>query len=171
DALGRAVRRDQLGELALQVLELPNQPVVVVVRDLGVVEHVVAVGVVVDLLVQLLHALARVGEPPLLRPAPPGLLSGRSTPRAHVLKERAPRPPYAASSRLPARPTRSPRTTIAPWTPVRFRRYVSAARIDFGLVRIASAPAAAASARMLEAATITTPSPVSVGRNWRPVVV
>ncbi len=70
DALGRTVGRDQLGELGLERLELLDHLVVVEVGDLGVVQHVVAVRVVVDLLVQLLDPLPRVGQPPLLRPAP-----------------------------------------------------------------------------------------------------
>ena len=68
--LRRAVRRDQLGELALQLLELPDHPVVVVVGHLGIVQDVVAVRVVVDPFPELLGPLARVGERPLLALAP-----------------------------------------------------------------------------------------------------
>ena len=47
--------------LRLELLQLVVQPVVLGVRDLRVVEHVVAVEVVVELLAQLLDALGGVG--------------------------------------------------------------------------------------------------------------
>ena len=47
DALGRRVRRDELGVLGLERAQLVEQRVVVVVADLRVVEDVVAVAVVV----------------------------------------------------------------------------------------------------------------------------
>jgi len=65
--LSGAVGRDQFGEVGLQLLELPDELVVLEVGDLGLVEHVVAVRVVVDLLPELLDPRPRVGEPALLR--------------------------------------------------------------------------------------------------------
>ena len=60
-ALGRRVGRDQLGMIGLEGLELVEQRVVDVVADLGIVEHVIAVAVVLDLAPQLGGALLRVG--------------------------------------------------------------------------------------------------------------
>ena len=57
----RAVGGDQLGELCLDGLEIANEPVVVVVGDLGLVQHVIAVGVMVDVLPKLLGSLASFG--------------------------------------------------------------------------------------------------------------
>ena len=48
DALRRRIRRAQVGMLGLDVAQLVQQRVVVGVRDLGVVEDVVAVVVVLD---------------------------------------------------------------------------------------------------------------------------
>ncbi len=62
DPLGRALRGDQLGEALLQLHELADERIVVGVRDLGVVEHVVPVTVVVDLLAQLLDPQLRLRE-------------------------------------------------------------------------------------------------------------
>ena len=59
DALRRRVRRDQLGVLGLERLQLAEQRVVDVVADLRVVEDVVAVVVVGDLLAQLGDLAAR----------------------------------------------------------------------------------------------------------------
>jgi len=53
DALGRRVRGEQLGVLALEGAQLVKQRVVGVVCDLGVVEDVIAVTVVRQLLAQL----------------------------------------------------------------------------------------------------------------------
>jgi hypothetical protein len=53
-ALGRRVRRDELGEALLDLFELPHQPVILGVADLGAVEDVVAVVVIADLGAQLL---------------------------------------------------------------------------------------------------------------------
>ena len=53
DALGRRVGRQQVGVLGLQRAQLVEQRVVFVVADLGVVEDVVAVVVVLELLAQL----------------------------------------------------------------------------------------------------------------------
>jgi hypothetical protein len=57
DALGGRIGRDELGMLLLERLQLVIERVVLVVADLGVVEDVVAVGVVVDRLAQLGGAL------------------------------------------------------------------------------------------------------------------
>ena len=57
DPLGGRVGGDQLGVLGLERAQLVEQRVVLVVADLGVVERVVAVVVVVDLLAQLGGAL------------------------------------------------------------------------------------------------------------------
>jgi hypothetical protein len=65
DALGRRVGRDEAGMLLLERLQLVEQCVVCVVADLGVVEDVVTVTVVLDCPAQLGGALGRV--PPLLR--------------------------------------------------------------------------------------------------------
>ena len=56
DALGRRVRRDQLRELRFERAQLAHQHVVLAVGDLGTVEDVVAVVVVVDLGPQLFDA-------------------------------------------------------------------------------------------------------------------
>ncbi len=56
DALGGAVRRDEVGELRLQVAQLAFEPVVLRVGDLGLVEHVVEVLVPAQLAPQLLDA-------------------------------------------------------------------------------------------------------------------
>jgi hypothetical protein len=53
DALRRRVRRDELGVRRLDRAQLVEQRVVFVVADLGVVEDVVAVAVVVQLVAQL----------------------------------------------------------------------------------------------------------------------
>jgi hypothetical protein len=60
DALGRRVGRDEVGMLLLERLQLVEQRVVGVVADLGVVEDVVAVTVVLDRPAQLGGALGRV---------------------------------------------------------------------------------------------------------------
>ena len=57
--LRRRVGRDQLGVLGLDRPQLIEQRVVLVVADLGIVEDVVAVAVVVELLSQLDRALGR----------------------------------------------------------------------------------------------------------------
>ena len=61
DTVRRRARVVELGVLGLQPLQLVVQPVVLGVRDLWVVEDVVAVEVVVELLAQLLDALGGVG--------------------------------------------------------------------------------------------------------------
>ena len=53
DTLGGRVRRDEVGVLLLERLQLVEEPVVIGVRDLRVVEDVVAVEMVLDLLAQL----------------------------------------------------------------------------------------------------------------------
>ena len=58
-SLGRGVGRGELGVAALELAQLVEQPVVLVVADLGVVEGVVAVGVVFERLTQLARAVAR----------------------------------------------------------------------------------------------------------------
>lgn len=55
--LRRRVRRDQVGVGLLQLLELPEQAVVLGVGDGGIIEHIIAVVVVIDLLAQLRDAL------------------------------------------------------------------------------------------------------------------
>jgi hypothetical protein len=60
DALGRRVGRDQLRMLSLDPAELVDQSVVDIVPDLGVIEDVVAVAVVLEDLAQLGRALRRV---------------------------------------------------------------------------------------------------------------
>ena len=62
DALRRRVGRDELGVLGLDRAQLVEQRVVLVVADLGVVEDVVAVAVVVELLAQLGGADASSGR-------------------------------------------------------------------------------------------------------------
>ena len=57
NALGRRVGREELGMVGLDIPQLVHQLVVLGVRDLGIVEDVVAVVVVVELLAQLFHAL------------------------------------------------------------------------------------------------------------------
>jgi hypothetical protein len=59
DALRRRVRRDELGMLGLDRPQLVEQGVVGVVADLGVVEDVVAVPVVLELPAQLRGALVQ----------------------------------------------------------------------------------------------------------------
>ena len=53
DALGRRLRRDELGVRGLQRLELAHEPVILGVADERTIEDVVAVVVEVDLLMQL----------------------------------------------------------------------------------------------------------------------
>ena len=60
-ALGRRVRREQLGVLALEVAQLAQQRVVLGVADLRVVEDVVAVVVVLELPPQLVGARSAAG--------------------------------------------------------------------------------------------------------------
>jgi hypothetical protein len=67
DALGRAVRRDQVRELRLQRAQLPLEPVVLLVRDLRLVEHVVEALVPADLLAEQLGTGGGVGAAPRLR--------------------------------------------------------------------------------------------------------
>ena len=57
DALRRRFGRDQLRVLLLERLELVEEPVVLGVGDLRLVEHVVEVEVVVDLLAQVVELL------------------------------------------------------------------------------------------------------------------
>jgi hypothetical protein len=57
--LGRRVRRRQTGVVRLELGQLPHQHVVVVVADLGAVQHVVAVVMVVDQLAELFDPLSR----------------------------------------------------------------------------------------------------------------
>ena len=74
--LRRRVGRDQLGMLGLDRPQLVEQLVVLVVPDLGIVEDVVTVAVVVELLAQLGRALGDVLNPrprwPPARSAGPG---------------------------------------------------------------------------------------------------
>ena len=94
DALGRRVGGDQLGVLGLDPAQLVEQRVVLLVADLGIVEDVVAVGVVVEDAAELGGALSRVvlSAPgrrspldllaPRARSAAPGHSAGaRSSPR------------------------------------------------------------------------------------------
>jgi hypothetical protein len=53
DALGRAVRGDELRELRLQLAQLPLEGVVLLVADLGLVQDVVEVLVAPDPLAQI----------------------------------------------------------------------------------------------------------------------
>src|SRR5438309_8858177 len=62
DPLGGRVGRDELGMLALDRLELVVERVVGVIADLGIVEHVVAVRVIVDRLPELGDALGRIAR-------------------------------------------------------------------------------------------------------------
>ena len=94
-ALGRRVRGDQLREPLLERAELPDQLVVLGVGDLGVVQDVVAIHVVVDALAELLDLELGLGELPFV------LL--------HLT--------HPAISRLPATPIRSPTTNTPPRTP------------------------------------------------------
>ena len=96
DALRRRVRRDQLGERVLEPAELEDELVVLGVADLGVVQDVIAVGVVVDEFAELLN--------PNLRLRPLAIVA------------------HPAISTPPATPMRSPTTTTAPITPGTFRR-------------------------------------------------
>ena len=61
-ALGRRIGRQQLGVPLLERVELAHQLVEVGVGDLGRVEHVVAVGVVIDLRAQLVDAAFRLRQ-------------------------------------------------------------------------------------------------------------
>ena len=96
DALGGRVRCDQLREVVLDRAELTDQLVVLSVRDLGVVQDVVAVQVVVDELAKLFDPELRLGELALV------LVFGFLHP---------------AISRFPATPIRSPTTNTPPRTP------------------------------------------------------
>jgi hypothetical protein len=59
DALSGRVGRDELGMVGLDGAQLVEERVVLVVADLGIVEDVVAVAVVVELAAQLRGALSR----------------------------------------------------------------------------------------------------------------
>ncbi len=94
NALRRRVRRDQLRVLRLQAAQFAHQSVVLRVGDLGLVEHVIAVVVVVDLGAQFLHPELR-----LL-----GLtLVGRWVPRHRTIiaNRRAKLPPLKLAAVLP----------------------------------------------------------------------
>jgi hypothetical protein len=108
DRLRRGIRCLELRELGLELLELPHQRVVLDVGDLGVVEDVVAVPMVLDQGAELLDADLRVGAAPFLR----------RRGRRHVavgpsLRSRA----HPAISTAPETPMRSPTTTTPPSTP------------------------------------------------------
>src|SRR5262249_2789987 len=94
DRLRRRVGRLQLREPVLERSELTHQLVVLDVGDLGVVEHVVAVAMVLDLGAQLLHA--ELGRRPVAFLGPDA---------------------HPAISTAPATPMRSPITTTPPRTP------------------------------------------------------
>ena len=100
-ALGRRIGRQQLGVLLLERVELAHQLVEVGVRDLGRVEHVVAVGVVIDLRAQLVDAAFRLGELGLRLVVH---ARGCTTPCAPV--KRDPRPLNQAAKPNPAREAR-----------------------------------------------------------------
>jgi len=53
-ASGRRIRGYQLGMLTLQVLEPPHELVELEIRDLRIIQHIVAVLVVTDLVAELL---------------------------------------------------------------------------------------------------------------------
>jgi hypothetical protein len=78
DALGRRIRRAQLRVFRLQGLQLAEQPVVLGVGDLRVVEDVVAVVVVVQLDAQLLGARARRPSTLFTAPVRPSRLACRA---------------------------------------------------------------------------------------------
>ncbi len=61
DALGGALRRDEVGELGLEVAQFAHQRVVLGVGDLGPGLGVIQIVVVVDLLAQLGEPLGGVG--------------------------------------------------------------------------------------------------------------
>ena len=63
DPLGGRVGRGQLRILGLEGAELLHEPVVLGVRNLGLVEHIVAIVVVVDLGPQLVDARPRRRQP------------------------------------------------------------------------------------------------------------
>ena len=85
DSLGGRVRGEQLGVLRLEIAQLVQQSVVLDVRDLGVVEDVVAVAVVLELLPQLGGPLAR-----LLRyPAQTSRAAGRRSRSSSKLDRRS----------------------------------------------------------------------------------
>ena len=58
DALGGRIGRDQLGMLGLEVLEPPHHPVVFGVADLGLIEHVIQMLVMMQLFAQILDFFA-----------------------------------------------------------------------------------------------------------------
>src|ERR1700759_5885706 len=62
DTLGRRVRGEQLGVIGLDAAQLVEQGVVDVAADLGVVEDVVAVAVVLEQPAQLAGARRRIGR-------------------------------------------------------------------------------------------------------------
>ena len=49
DALGGRVRGEQGGVFLLELLQLPHQPVIIGIANLGAVQHVIAVVMVVNL--------------------------------------------------------------------------------------------------------------------------
>src|SRR5205823_9124527 len=131
--------------------------------DLGIVQHVVAVVVVVDQFPKLLDSHPRLGGPAFLAFVPFLRFNGQFSPalRGHSGGQ-------AASSRLPASPICSPCRTTAPNTPGKRWRYASAAVKPSGRRDMAWAPVAAASASMHEEATTTRPSAGSATgwSNW-----
>jgi hypothetical protein len=62
NTLRRAVRRHELGKLLLEPTQLPHELVVLGVGDLGIVEDVVPVVVVVDEVAELLDPTLGLGE-------------------------------------------------------------------------------------------------------------
>jgi hypothetical protein len=58
-ALGRRVRRQQFGVRGFKRLQFPEQPVVLGIRNAGVVQHVVAMGMLVQNPVQFIALFVR----------------------------------------------------------------------------------------------------------------
>src|SRR5207253_3639048 len=126
----------ELRELLLEGGELADERVVLGVRDLGLVEHVVPVRVVVDPLPELLDAELRLGAAPLF-------LGGH---------------PYPAISTPPATPMSLPWITTPPITPAMRWRWASPRFMEPGFERMICIASSAASATMQLSATTAIPS-------------
>ena len=96
--MGRRVRRDQLGELILEVDELPVEPVVLGVGDLGLVFQVIEPVVTLYLCTKLLDLLRRFLLRKLLSHAAIFSTSTETSP-PDACAVRAVPPPASASSR------------------------------------------------------------------------
>ena len=60
--LGRRIGRDQLRMLLFEILQFPQQAIVLAVADLRIIEHIVTVVVIIDFVPQAGDAISVVGH-------------------------------------------------------------------------------------------------------------